>query len=203
MRTEGYSAAKRLFDVTAASAGLLLTLPMMAVAGAAVYACDEGPTLFRQQRVGRMGRTFYMLKLRTMRVGAGGPGITTESDSRVTRVGRTLRRYKLDELPQLVNVLKGDMSLVGPRPELPHYVDYYTAEQMEALRARPGITDPASLFFWDEGRQLSAAGGNPEDTYLDSILPGKLELSLFYQRHATLGSALWIILHTLWRALPR
>src|SRR5262249_17896216 len=157
----------------------------------------EGPVLFVQERVGRDGRSFGLLKIRTMVADATarGPGLTMAGDPRVTRVGAWLRRRKLDELPQLVNVVRGDMSLVGPRPELPRYVAGYSARERAVLRVRPGLTDPASLAFVDEAAVL-ARFDDPERAYVAVVLPRKLSLSLAYLERRTLRSDLGVLART-------
>jgi lipopolysaccharide/colanic/teichoic acid biosynthesis glycosyltransferase len=187
---------KRAFDLTVAAVGLLPALPVMALACAAIWIEDGGPVLFCQGRIGRWGRPFAMLKLRTMRR-TPGPALTAQNDPRITRVGRVLRHTKIDELPQLFNVLMGEMSLVGPRPELPRYVAGYTPAQREVLRYRPGLTDPAALRFSGEERILAEAGHRAEAVYRREILPRKLKLSILYARHATPLSDLWMLWHTL------
>ena len=190
--------AKRVFDLLLAACGLaLLLLPGLALA-LAIKLDTAGPVFFRQLRVGRHGRAFRIHKFRTMRQGAEGegPGLTIGADPRITRVGAWLRRSKLDELPQLIDGLVGDMSLVGPRPELPRYVALYPAGLREqVLSVRPGITDPASLRHVDES-QLLARAADPEREYVEVILPAKLREAADYARHATLASDLRI----LWRS---
>jgi lipopolysaccharide/colanic/teichoic acid biosynthesis glycosyltransferase len=174
-----YPAAKRAADVALAAAGLAATLPLLATIAAAVKLSSEGPVLFQQTRVGRGGRPFTMFKFRTMRCGAVGPEITSGGDPRVTAVGRVLRASKLDELPQLWNVLAGDMSLVGPRPEVRRYVDLFPDAYERILAIRPGITDFAAVAFRDEERLL-AAFPDPERAYVDAVLPAKIRL---YERY--------------------
>ena len=163
---------------------------------------SPGPALFRQERVGRHGRPFRIHKLRTMRQDAAGPAITVGDDPRITRAGRLLRRTRLDELPQFIDVLRGDMSLVGPRPELPRYVAQYPAALRErALSVRPGLTDPASLAFIDEAARLARAA-DPEREYVEVILPLKLQAAADYAERATLWTDLQVLARTL-RALWR
>jgi len=194
---------KRVVDVAVSVLALVLLWPLGLLIGAAVTLGDGGPAFFRQERVGRGGRTFRMWKFRTMIVGAerSGRHLTVGDDPRVTRVGAVLRRTKLDELPQLLNVLRGEMSLVGPRPEVPRYVAFYTAEERAVLRLTPGITDPASLRYRDESQEL-AASADPERTYIEHIVPEKIRLNLAYAAHATWLSDLGVIWATL-RALAR
>ena len=186
---------KRLFDVTSALLGLLVFgLPMLAVA-AWIRLDSPGPVFFRQERVGRHGKVFRIHKFRTMTVDAEqrGPQLTVGADARVTRVGRVLRANRLDELPQFFDVLAGDMSLVGPRPDVPRYVDRWPPALRErVLSVRPGITDPASLKFRDEATLLAQAA-DPEREYMDVILPRKLALAADYADHASLWTDLAVI----------
>lgn len=177
---------KRVVDVTVSALALALLWPLGLVIAAAVTLGDGGPAFFRQERIGRGGRTFRMWKFRTMIVGAerGGRHLTVGRDPRVTRVGAVLRRTKLDELPQLLNVLRGDMSMVGPRPEVPRYVAFYTADERAVLRLTPGITDPASLRYHDESDEL-AESADPERTYIEHVVPEKIRLNLAYAARAT------------------
>jgi lipopolysaccharide/colanic/teichoic acid biosynthesis glycosyltransferase len=188
---------KRSFDVVASLAGLVVASPLLALIALVIWLDDRAPVLFRQQRVGEGGRLFPMLKFRTMIRDAerAGPQLTIGRDSRITRSGRFLRRSKLDELPQLINVLRGDMSLVGPRPEVPRYVAMYSLEQRRVLELRPGITDPASAEFVDEARLLSESC-DPERTYIEEIMPRKLQLNLEYAAHASVGRDVLMILRT-------
>ena len=190
---------KRLFDFCAALLGLcVLAVPMLGIA-LAVRLDSPGPVFFRQQRVGRHGRCFLIHKFRTMVAGADRAGlqVTASTDPRITRVGGFLRRWKLDELPQLLDVLAGDMSLVGPRPEVPRYVAHYPAEVRElVLGLRPGITDRASIEFRDEGRLLAEAA-DPERCYVEEILPRKLAYYVAYAREHSLAGDLAILLDTL------
>ena len=189
---------KRALDVVASALGLLVLWPFFLVVAVLIKAEDGGPVLFRQQRVGRKLKTFFILKFRTMRVGASenGPEITVRGDERITRVGRVLRPCKLDELPQLWNVLCGEMSLVGSRPEVPRYVDLFRAEYTEILRIRPGITDPASIRYRDEN-QLLDRPEEAERDYVERILPEKLRLSRHYARHASVGWDVQLVIATL------
>ena len=187
--------SKRVFDLVAATVGLLVFgLPMLAVA-AWIRLDSPGPVFFRQERVGRHGRPFRIHKFRTMRVDAeaSGPQITVGADARITRVGRILRDNRLDELPQFLDVLAGDMSLVGPRPEVPRYVAVWPPALRErVLAVRPGITDPASLEFRDEASLLAAAA-DPEREYVEVILPRKLARAADYADHASLWTDLAVI----------
>jgi lipopolysaccharide/colanic/teichoic acid biosynthesis glycosyltransferase len=195
---------KRLFDVVVALGGLVVFgLPMIAIA-LWVRLDSPGPVFFRQQRVGRGGRPFAIHKFRTMVADAParGPALTVGADPRITRAGHWLRRSKLDELPQLLDVLAGHMSIVGPRPEVPQYVALYPAALREqVLAVRPGITDPVSLDFADESVLLARAA-DPEREYREVILPAKLQAAAAYAARATLWSDLAVIGRTL-RLLAR
>lgn len=169
----------RVFDIAAASAGLIVLAPVILAIGMAVALTDGFPVFFRQVRVGRNGRTFRMIKFRSMRMDQRGTRITAGGDRRVTRTGKLLRKYKLDELPQLWNVLVGEMSLIGPRPEVPAFVDLNAPVWRDVLRARPGITDVASLVYRNEEQMLMGAS-DPERYYRDVILPDKLALNVRY-----------------------
>lgn len=171
---------RRPLDVAIAAVALIVCAPALLVVIVLVRLSGRGPVIFRQERIGRDGQPFEIMKFRTMRAGAAGLSITTQHDHRITRVGRWLRATKIDEIPQLVNVLIGDMSLVGPRPELARYVDLWPeTARSEILRVRPGITDPASIAFRNESAILSAAD-DPERCYVEEILPRKVEL---YRRY--------------------
>jgi lipopolysaccharide/colanic/teichoic acid biosynthesis glycosyltransferase len=188
--------AKRVFDVVLAAAALILSAPLLVLITIAIKCDSRGPVLFRQDRVGRI---FRIHKFRTMVVDAParGPALTIGDDARITRVGRFLRRSKLDELPQLLDVLAGRMSLVGPRPELPQYVALYpSALRDKVLALRPGITDPVSLAFADE-HALLAGSTDPEREYVEVILPRKLSAAAAYAEHSTLLTDLKVIMHTL------
>ena len=189
--------SQRIVDILAASLGLLLLTPVFLVIGAAVKLQDGGPVFYRSMRVGVGGRLFSIYKFRSMVQGADtmGGGLTVRGDQRVTPAGRILRAYKLDELPQLLNVVKGDMSLVGARPENPAFVARYTPEQREILRFRPGITSPASLRYRNEEELLG--GGDTETLYLEKILPHKLTMDLAYLTRRTVRSDLVVILRTI------
>jgi lipopolysaccharide/colanic/teichoic acid biosynthesis glycosyltransferase len=187
---------KRAFDLAIAVPALVVSSPVIGALALAVKLDSPGPVFYRGVRVGRGGREFQIVKLRSMVAGADrkGPAVTAAGDARVTRVGAFLRRTKLDELPQLWNVVVGDMSLVGPRPEHPSYVSLYTPEQRRVLAVRPGITSPASLAFRDEESILAAGGG--ERAYAASILPRKLELDLQYVDRQSVLYDLSVLLRT-------
>lgn len=171
--------------------------PLLIIIALWIVIDDPGPVFYRQQRVGKGGRDFRILKFRSMRVNADRAGLITvgERDSRVTRAGYYIRKYKLDELPQLINVLIGDMSLVGPRPEVRKYVDLYTDEQKRVLSIRPGITDYASIEYVDENRLL-AESADPDRTYVEEIMPAKIALNMRYINHPTLNEYLRILFLT-------
>ena len=187
---------KRLFDIGISLLGLVLLAPLLGILALWIKLDSPGPVFFRGARVGRGGRLFRIYKFRTMIADAAqrGPGITTAQDPRVTQAGRFLRRFKLDELPQLLNVLKGEMSLVGPRPEDPRYVALYTAEQRRVLDVRPGITGIASLHFRHEEALLS--GDDWQRRYIEEIMPQKLALELAYLEHPSLAQDVAILLKT-------
>ena len=177
--------------------GLIIISPVLIFLGLLIKGEDGGPMFYRGVRVGRYGKLFKIFKFRTMVVGAeklGGPS-TANDDPRITRAGRLIRKYKLDEVPQLINVFKGEMSLVGPRPEVQHYVDMFTEKERAILTVRPGITDWASLWNPDEGRILSGSP-DPERTYMEEIRPTKLRLQLKYVRERSFFVDLDIILKT-------
>jgi lipopolysaccharide/colanic/teichoic acid biosynthesis glycosyltransferase len=190
----------RAFDLVASLVGLIVLAPLLLVVAALVRATSSGPALFTQERVGLGGRPFRIYKFRTMEQDAEASGgqLTIGADPRITRVGATLRRLKLDELPQLINVLRGDMSLVGPPPEVPRYVTRYDERQRAVLRVRPGITDPASIAFRDENALL-ARSADPEATYLEVVMPKKLEMNLAYLERRTVLSDVGVIMRTLTR----
>jgi len=191
--------AKRLFDLFGAALALALLWPLLVGVALWIKLDSPGPVLFRQQRVGRRGRLFAIHKFRTMVEGAPqlGPMLTVGADQRITRAGAFLRRSKLDELPQLLDVLSGHMSLVGPRPELPAYVAHYPADLRErVLAVRPGITDPVSLALADEG-ELLARAADPEREYVEVLLPRKLHAAAAYAEQANLATDLRVIGRTL------
>jgi lipopolysaccharide/colanic/teichoic acid biosynthesis glycosyltransferase len=192
---------ERAIDVALSLPALVAASPLMAAAAVAIKLDSRGPVFYHGMRAGRDGVPFRIHKLRTMRAGAGGPSVTAGDDPRITRVGRVLRRTKLDELPQLLNVVKGDMSLVGPRPEHPDYVAHYTPRQRRLLSVRPGLTGPATLAYLDEEEQLR--GGGAETNYLEHVLPLKLELELDYLERATARSRAAILLRTAGAVLRR
>lgn len=172
---------KRLFDITASALGLLLLCPLFIVVAIWIKLDSEGPVFYRQLRVGRHNKDFRIYKFRSMRIGADRGSLVTVGghDPRVTKLGYIIRKYKIDELPQLINVLLGDMSIVGPRPEVRHYVNYWKPSQMRVLDVRPGITDPASIRYRNEN-ELLAEAQDPEDYYINVIMQDKIRLYLEY-----------------------
>jgi len=189
--------AKRAFDLGVSGAALLLTWPVLAIIAVAVRLDSKGPALFRQERVGLHGRTFRIHKFRSLRTGAPGALISPTDDSRTTRIGSVLRRTKLDELPQLLDVFAGHMSLVGPRPEVPRYVAMWPeADRRLILSVRPGITDPASIALRNEADELAAAE-DPEAHYVTSLLPRKTAIYADYVRTRNFLGDLAIIARTL------
>lgn len=172
---------KRGFDFIASTIGFILISPALLIISILIKLTSEGPVLFKQKRVGRYGKKFNILKFRTMVVNAEklGKQITVGNDSRITKIGAFLRKYKLDELPQLINVIKGDMSLIGPRPEVPKYVALYNENQRKVLDVRPGITDYASIEYRDENSILAKVN-NPEEYYINVIMPHKIDLNMKY-----------------------
>jgi lipopolysaccharide/colanic/teichoic acid biosynthesis glycosyltransferase len=194
VRTPGMT---RSLDLIGSSVGLLLLAPLFAVIGVAIKLTSPGPVFYKAERVGQGGQLFTLYKFRSMVQDADrrGPGITCQDDPRITPLGRLLRRAKLDELPQLINVFRGEMSLVGPRPEDPRYVALYTSQQAQALAFRPGITSPASLHYRDEESLLE--GDNWDAVYRERIMPAKLALDLAYLEHRTAWTDLLLVLRTL------
>ena len=194
---------RRLLDLLVSTAGLLVLSPVFVVVGLWIKRDSPGPVFYLARRVGRDGVLFNLYKFRTMVPDADkrGPGITVSNDQRITRSGRFLRRTKVDELPQLINVFKGEMSLVGPRPEDPRYVARYTPEQRVVLSVRPGITSPASLVYHDESALLS--GRDWEHAYTTEIMPHKLALETAYLSRRTVWRDLGIIWQTIWLLVKR
>ena len=193
---------KRLFDVVAAVAGLLVLSPLFALVALAIKLTSRGPVFFRQERVGRDFQTFRIYKFRTMVVDAPrlGGQITAGRDPRITSIGHLLRKTKLDELPQLLNVLSGEMSLVGPRPEVPKYVEMFRPQFAEVLSVRPGITDLASVKYRDENEILGRAD-DPEAAYVNQVLPDKLALATEYVRRASFWFDVRLIFATFWKVM--
>lgn len=190
---------KRFFDVLASGIGLIVLSPIILILAIWIKLDSKGPVFYRQVRVGRYNKDFRIFKLRSMRVGADkGSQVTIGGhDPRVTRSGYFIRKFKFDELPQLINVLLGDMSLVGPRPEVRHYVDYWTPEQMHVLDVRPGITDPASIKFRNENELMEKAE-DPEKYYIEVIMQEKIRLYLEYVEKQSFFYDITLIFKTLW-----
>ena len=188
---------KRFLDILSSSVVLLVLLPVWLVIALLIVTESKGGVFYKQVRVGKDNRDFFLYKFRTMRVGSDQKGLLTvgERDNRITRVGYFLRKYKIDEFPQLLNVIKGDMSIVGPRPEVRKYVDLYTPEQMKVLSVRPGLTDLASIKYVHENEVL-AASDNPEKTYIDEVMPAKLDLNLQYIADQSLMGDIRLIFNT-------
>ena len=190
--------SKRIFDVAAATAGLVVLAPLFVATAVWIKLDSPGPVFFRQERVGRNGELFDIIKFRTMHMDAPTAAqLTVEHDKRITRVGKFLRRYKLDEFPQLINVIQGSMSLVGPRPEVPRYVACYPPEvRAIVLSVPPGITDWASICYKEENAILGRTA-NPEQAYLETILPAKLKYNVRYVQERNFWTDLRIIFTTL------
>lgn len=195
---------KRLFDIILSSLGLLLLSPLFAIVAIWIKLDSKGPIFYRQVRVGRYNQDFRIFKFRSMRVGSDKGSLVTIGgrDPRITTSGYFIRKFKIDELPQLINVLIGDMSLVGPRPEVRHYVNYWTPEQMHVLDVRPGITDPASIKFRNENELLEKAE-NPEKYYIEVIMQEKIRLYLEYVNQHNLFYDLKIIFQTFWAIIAK
>ncbi|MBQ7052473.1 MAG: sugar transferase [Clostridia bacterium] len=191
-------ALKRLMDIVISGAALFVLWPVLLLAAAAIKIDDPGPVFYRQVRVGRNGKEFRIFKFRTMVVDADRKGlqITVGRDSRITRVGAILRKTKLDELAQLINVFVGEMSFVGPRPEVPKYVNMYTPYQRQVLLVRPGITDYASIAYRNENDMLEGAE-DPERMYIDVIMPDKIELNMKYLREISPVADIRLIFSTI------
>ena len=194
---------KRCFDVISSLIGIILLFPVLLILWICIQLESSGGGFYRQVRVGKDGVDFRLWKFRTMQTGADKKGLLTIGgrDSRVTRIGYYLRKYKLDELPQLINVLVGDMSIVGPRPEVRKYVNLYTSDQLKVLSVKPGITDYASIEYSNEN-ELLAQSDNPEKTYIEEVLPAKLDLNIKYIHTMNMGTDIQIIFRTIikiWR----
>ena len=188
----------RLFDILFSVLGLILLSPIFIVLYIIIRTGSKGGAFYVQERIGKDGRPFMLYKFRTMHVGSDSEGLLTigKDDNRITRVGYFLRKTKIDELPQLLNVLKGDMSLVGPRPEVRKYVDLYTEEQRKVLSVRPGITDYASIEYVNENELLSKAS-DPDRVYIEEVMPDKIKLNMKYLEHYTMQEYFRIIFLTL------
>ena len=190
---------KRLFDIVASGLGLLILSPLFLILAIWIKLDSKGPVFYRQVRVGLHNKDFRIFKFRSMRVGSDKGSLVTIGghDPRITRSGYFIRKFKFDELPQLINVFVGDMSLVGPRPEVRHYVNYWTPEQMHVLDVRPGITDPASIKFRNENELMEQAS-DPEKYYIEVIMQEKLKLYLDYVEHHSFWGDIGLIFKTFW-----
>ena len=190
---------KRFFDVFASGLGILVLSPLFLIIAIWIKLDSEGPVFYRQVRVGKDNKDFRIFKFRSMRVGADKGSLVTIGgrDPRITRSGYFIRKFKFDELPQLINVFVGDMSLVGPRPEVRHYVNYWTPKQMHVLDVRPGITDPASIKFRNENELMEKAE-DPEKYYIEVIMQEKLKLYLDYVEHRSFFGDIGLIFKTFW-----
>lgn len=190
---------KRVLDLFLSLFGIIALVPIFGIVVLAIAMDGSGKVLYFQQRVGKKGKLFWLVKFRSMKINSTGPGLTMgTNDSRITPVGRFIRKYKIDEFPQLWNVLRGDMSLVGPRPEIPEYVSLYTEEMRRVLDVRPGMTDPASLIGFNESESLEKAE-DPETFYREILLPKKVTSQIAYLESASLRSDIRIIIRTLLR----
>ena len=204
MLTTGGKITKRVFDIVACVTAGLVLCPLWLCIGLLVACGSKGGAFYRQTRVGRNGKEFKLLKFRTMCQDADKIGglITVGEDSRVTRIGKFLRKYKLDELPQFLNIIKGDMSIVGPRPEVPKYVALYDERQRQVLSVRPGLTDYASIEYISEN-ELLAQSSDPDKTYIEEIMPAKLELNLKYIENQSVMEDLQLIFKTLFSIVKK
>ena len=190
---------KRIFDILLSGIGLLIISPLLLIVAIWIKLDSPGPIFYRQVRVGRYNKDFRIFKFRSMRIGSDKGSLVTIGgrDPRITRSGYFIRKFKIDELPQLINVFVGDMSLVGPRPEVRHYVNYWTEEQMHVLDVRPGITDPASIKFRNEN-ELLAQAEDPEKYYIEVIMQDKIKLYLEYVANHNLWYDIKLIFQTFW-----
>ena len=193
---------KRLFDIIFSGLGLLFLIPFFLILALLIVIDSKGGIFYKQVRVGKDNKDFYLFKFRSMRTNADKQGLLTVGgrDPRITKVGYYIRKYKIDELSQLINVFIGDMSLVGPRPEVRKYVDLYTVEQLKVLSVKPGITDNASILYFNEN-DLLAKSTNPEETYIKEVMPAKLRLNLEYIKNYNTLTDVKIILKTLKKIL--
>ena len=190
---------KRLFDIFVSGIGLICLSPLLLIVAIWIKLDSPGPVFYRQVRVGRYNKDFRIFKFRSMRIGSDKGSLVTIGgrDPRITRSGYMIRKFKIDELPQLINVLIGDMSLVGPRPEVRHYVNYWTPEQMHVLDVRPGITDPASIKYRNENELLEKAE-DPEKYYIEVIMQEKIKLYLEYAEKSSFWYDIKLIIQTFW-----
>lgn len=192
-------AIKWMFDKSVAAIGLLVLSPVFFIVAIAIWATDRGPILYKQQRIGKNQQPFTLYKFRSMRVQPDNNQLLTiGNDSRITPIGRFIRQYKIDELPQLFNVLNGSMSLVGPRPEVAKYVNLYTTSQLKVLSVKPGITDWASIKYSNES-ELLAKAENPEEFYVSTIMPDKLALNLEYIKNQSFFLDVKIVINTIFK----
>lgn len=189
---------KRVFDIISSFLGLIILSPMLLIVSLAIKIDSKGPVFFKQKRVGKNNKVFEIYKFRTMVTDAEklGKQITIGNDNRITRVGKFIRKCKLDEFPQLINVLKGEMSLVGPRPEVPRYVELYDEYQSQILLVQPGITDYASIEYRNENEILGKSE-NPEKTYIEEIMPIKIDLNMKYIKNISLSEDIKLIINTI------
>lgn len=189
---------KRIFDIVASLGGLIVLSPMLIIIAICIKLDSKGPVFFKQKRVGKNKKIFEIYKFRTMVTDAEklGKQITVGNDSRITKVGKFIRKYKLDEFPQLINVVKGEMSLVGPRPEVHRYVELYDEYQEQILLVKPGITDYASIEYRNENEILGSSS-NPEETYIEEIMPTKVELNMKYIKNISILEDIKLILFTI------
>ena len=190
---------KRIFDILVSGIGLLCLSPLLLIVAIWIKLDSPGPIFYRQVRVGRYNKDFRIFKFRSMRIGSDKGSLVTIGgrDPRITRSGYFIRKFKIDELPQLINVLIGDMSLVGPRPEVRHYVNYWTPQQMHVLDVRPGITDPASIKYRNEN-ELLAQAEDPEKYYIEVIMQEKIKLYLEYAEKSSFWYDIKLIFQTFW-----
>lgn len=195
-RAHGEAGLPRVVEVAAAALGLAVAAPVLAASALAIKRTSPGPVIFRQVRVGRDGEPFTLYKFRTMRRDAGGPGVTAGGDARVTPIGRLLRKTKLDELPELWNVVRGELALVGPRPEVPQYVDLHDPLWREVLEERPGLTHPVTLRLRNEEELLASVTGDRDVFYRSTLLPFKLRGCAEYKRRRTWRSDVAVLLQT-------
>lgn len=195
---------KRLFDIIFSFVGIVLLSPFLVIISLLIILESKGGIFYLQERVGKNNINFKIIKFRTMKPGSDKKGLLTigDKDNRVTKIGYYLRKYKLDELPQLINILKGDMSFVGPRPEVRKYVDLYNKNQMKVLTVKPGLTDYSSIEYINESEILKMSD-NPEKTYIEEVMPKKLELNLFYINNQSFKNDIKIILNTIKKIISK
>lgn len=194
-----YSFTKRIFDCTAAVVALVVFSPLLLVLSVWILLDSPGGVFYKQIRVGKNQKEFYLLKFRSMRTNADKSGqLTIGNDARVTRVGRFIRKFKFDEIPQLINIIKGEMSVVGPRPEVPKYVTMYSEEQLKVLDVLPGLTDYASIEYLNEQEVLGAAD-DPERVYIQEVMPAKLKLNLKYIEERNFWLDIQLVFKTLFK----